>query len=109
MNARPELVGWLRHALLSVELNFRNPQAMVYGYLVPVIFLLAFGSVFRADTPPLLAHMGQIMTITILGGALFRPADGAGWRSANRASGGATGCCRWPAPGWYWAPCSGAW
>jgi len=43
----------------------------VYGYLVPVIFLLAFGGVFRADDPPLLARMGQILTITILGGACF--------------------------------------
>jgi ABC-type transport system involved in cytochrome c biogenesis permease component len=63
--------GWIRHFLLSIDLNFRNPQAIVYGYLVPVIFLLAFGSVFRADSPPLLAQMGQIMTITILGGACF--------------------------------------
>ncbi len=38
---------------------------------MPVIFLLAFGSVFRADSPPLLAQMGQIITITILGGACF--------------------------------------
>jgi ABC-type transport system involved in cytochrome c biogenesis permease component len=63
--------GWIRHFLLSIDLNFRNPQAIVYGYLVPIIFLLAFGSVFRADSPPLLAQMGQIMTITILGGACF--------------------------------------
>jgi ABC-2 type transport system permease protein len=63
--------GWIRHFLLTLDLNFRSPQAMVYGYLVPVIFLFAFGSIFRADTPPLLAHMGQILTITILGGACF--------------------------------------
>jgi ABC-2 type transport system permease protein len=66
-----ELRGWLRHLLLSMQLTFRNPQGMVYGYLVPVIFLLAFGGVFRADDPPLLARMGQILTITILGGACF--------------------------------------
>ena len=63
--------GWIRHVLLTIHLNFENPQAMVYGYLVPVIFLLAFGSVFRADSPPLLPEMGQILTITILGGACF--------------------------------------
>jgi ABC-2 type transport system permease protein len=71
MTALPELNGWIRHFLLTLYLNFRNPQGIVYGYLVPIIFLLAFGSVFRADNPPLLAQMGQIMTITILGGACF--------------------------------------
>jgi len=71
MRALPELNGWIRHFLLTIYLNFHNPQAIVYGYLVPVFFLVAFGSVFRADTPPLLAQMGQIVTITILGGACF--------------------------------------
>jgi ABC-type transport system involved in cytochrome c biogenesis permease component len=71
MRARPELHGCFRHLLLTIYLNFRNPQAIVYGYLVPVFFLIAFGSVFRSDTPPLLPQMGQILTITILGGACF--------------------------------------
>ena len=65
------LRGCIRHFLLTIHLNFRNPQAIVYGYLVPVIFLFAFGGVFRAEDPPLLAQMGQIVTITILGGACF--------------------------------------
>jgi ABC-2 type transport system permease protein len=63
--------GLLRHFLLTLQLNFRSTQALVYGYFVPLFFLVAFGSVFRADTPPLLAQMGQILTITILGGACF--------------------------------------
>lgn len=71
MKLLPELNGWVRHFLLTIDLNFRSPQAIVYGYLVPVFFLVAFGSVFRADTPPLLGQMGQILTITILGGACF--------------------------------------
>jgi ABC-2 type transport system permease protein len=71
MTALPALNGWIRHFLLTIHLNFCNSQAIVYGYLVPIIFLLAFGSVFRADSPPLLAQMGQIVTITILGGACF--------------------------------------
>jgi ABC-type multidrug transport system permease subunit len=71
VTALPSLNGWIRHFLLTIVLNFCSPQAIVYGYLVPVFFLLAFGSVFRADSPPLLAHMGQILTITILGGACF--------------------------------------
>jgi ABC-type transport system involved in cytochrome c biogenesis permease component len=71
MTLFPELNGCVRHFLLVMDLSFRNPQGIVYGYLVPIIFLFAFGSVFRADDPPLLAQMGQIMTITILGGACF--------------------------------------
>ncbi len=65
------IAGLLRHFALNLRLNFRSKQAIAYGYLMPVFFLLAFGSVFRADTPPLLAEMGQILTITILGGACF--------------------------------------
>jgi ABC-2 type transport system permease protein len=71
MRTSPAIGGLLRHFLLTIHLNFRNPQAIVYGYLVPVIFLFAFGSIFRADTPLLLPQMGRILTITILGGACF--------------------------------------
>jgi len=63
--------GMLRHGLLTLKLNFRSMQALVYGYLVPVFFLLAFGSVFRSEIPPLLHQMGQLLTISILGGACF--------------------------------------
>jgi ABC-2 type transport system permease protein len=65
------LRGLFRHFLLCLELSFRSKQALVYGYLVPLLFLLAFGSVFRAETPLLLGQMGQLLTITILGGACF--------------------------------------
>ncbi len=68
---RSTLEGCLRHFLLAILLNFKNPAAIVYGYLIPVIFLLAFGAVFRTGSPPLLAQMGQLVTITILGGACF--------------------------------------
>jgi len=63
--------GILAHLLLTLRLNFRARQALVYGYLVPVFFLLAFGSVFHSSIPPLLHEMGQLATITILGGACF--------------------------------------
>jgi ABC-2 type transport system permease protein len=63
--------GLLRHFLLTLQLNFRSKQALIYGYLVPVFFLLAFGSVFRSDSPLLLHQMGQLLTISILGGACF--------------------------------------
>src|SRR5947209_250973 len=63
--------GFRRHFLLTLRLNLRSPQALVYGYLVPVFFLLAFGSVFRSGVPPLLREMGQLVTISTLGGACF--------------------------------------
>jgi ABC-2 type transport system permease protein len=63
--------GLFRHFLLTLDLNSRSKQAIAYGYLVPVLFLVAYGSVFRAETPALLGQMGQLLTITILGGACF--------------------------------------
>jgi hypothetical protein len=71
MAGHGNLPGHWRHFLLVLELNFRSKQAIVYGYVVPIIFLIAFGSVFRAETPLLLGQMGQLLTITILGGACF--------------------------------------
>lgn len=59
----------LRQTGLSLRLNFRAPLAVVYGYLLPVVFLFAFGGIFRSGHPPLLAEMGQLLTITILGSA----------------------------------------
>jgi len=63
--------GIAGHLLLTLRLNFRARQALVYGYVVPIFFLLAFGSVFHSSVPPLLHEMGQLVTITILGGACF--------------------------------------
>lgn len=63
------LRGLGRHAWLSLRLNFRTPLAVAYGYLMPVLFLFGFGGIFRSGTPLLLAEIGQILTITILGSA----------------------------------------
>ena len=61
--------AFLRQTWLSLQLNFRAPLPIVYGYLLPVVFLFGFGGIFRAGNPPLLAEMGQVLTITILGSA----------------------------------------
>lgn len=58
-----------RQARLTLRLNFRTPIAVAYGYLMPILFLFGFGGIFRSGTPPLLAEMGQLLTITILGSA----------------------------------------
>lgn len=63
--------GLVSHFLLTLRLNLRSRQALLYGYLVPVIFLIAFGSIFRGGNPPLLRQLGQLLTISILGGACF--------------------------------------
>ena len=63
------LRGVGRQAVLTLRLNFRTPLAVAYGYLMPILFLLGFGGIFRSGTPPLLAEIGQILTITILGSA----------------------------------------
>jgi ABC-2 type transport system permease protein len=58
--------GTLLHLLFTLRLNFRSKQAMIYGYLVPIFFLFAFGTLFRGFQP-----MGQLLTISVLGGACF--------------------------------------
>jgi len=63
--------GLWEHFKLTLLLNLRSRQALVYGYLVPVFFLVAFGSIFRGENPPLLRELGQLLTITVLGGACF--------------------------------------
>jgi ABC-2 type transport system permease protein len=63
--------GLLRHFALTLRLNFRSRQAVIYGFVMPVLFLLAFAGIFRGDTPLLQHEMGQLLTITILGGACF--------------------------------------
>jgi hypothetical protein len=65
------MLGLIQHFLLTLRLNLRSKQALVYGYLVPIFFLLAFGSVFRSGVPVLLKEMGQLLTISVLGGACF--------------------------------------
>ena len=61
--------GLWRHFLLTLRLNFRSGRAIVYGYIMPILFLVGFGTVFRTGEPRLLYEIGQIFTITILGSA----------------------------------------
>src|ERR1700730_14264193 len=62
----------LRHQIvISLRLHFRNPMALIYGYLFPTIFLVAFWVLYRYEPIPLVRHMGELLTVTILGGACF--------------------------------------
>jgi ABC-2 type transport system permease protein len=61
--------GLLQQFLESFRLYFRNKMGMFYGYLFPAIFLLAFRVLYRSESVPVARHMGQLLTVTILGGA----------------------------------------
>ena len=56
---------------LALRLYFRNRMAMLYGYLFPTVFLVAFYVLYRYERVPLVRHMGELLTVTILGGACF--------------------------------------
>jgi ABC-type polysaccharide/polyol phosphate export permease len=56
---------------ISLKLNFRNRMAILYGYLFPLLFLAGFWAIYRSDPVPLALHVGQFLTVTILGSACF--------------------------------------
>jgi ABC-type transport system involved in cytochrome c biogenesis permease component len=61
----------LTHLGISLRLHFRNKMALLYGYLFPLIFLVAFYVLYRHERIPLLRHMGELLTVAVLGGACF--------------------------------------
>jgi ABC-type transport system involved in cytochrome c biogenesis permease component len=61
----------LEHLRVSLRLHFRNRMALLYGYLFPLIFLVAFWVLYRHEKIPLLRHMGELLTVSVLGGACF--------------------------------------
>jgi len=65
MNASVHLIA------VSLKLNFRNRMAILYGYLFPLLFLVGFWAIYRNDPVPLALHVGQFLTVTILGSACF--------------------------------------
>lgn len=63
--------AFLQQLRTSLRLYFRNPMAMIYGYAFPAIFLVAFWVLYRYERVPLIRHMGELLTVTVLGGACF--------------------------------------
>lgn len=55
----------------AVRLHLRNRMALIYAYLFPTMFLVAFWVLYRWESVPLVRHMGELLTVTILGGACF--------------------------------------
>ena len=63
--------GFGQHLAMALRLHFRNRMALLYGYLFPLIFLAAFWVLYRHESVPLLRHMGELLTVSVLGGACF--------------------------------------
>ena len=60
-----------RHLAISLRLHARNKMALIYSYLFPTIFLVAFWVLYRFEEVPLVRHVGELLTVTALGGACF--------------------------------------
>ena len=65
------MTAFRHHLDVNLRLYFRNRMAMLYGYLFPAIFLVAFWVLYRYERVPLVRHMGELLTIAVLGGACF--------------------------------------
>ena len=63
--------AFLQQTAISLRLHYRNRMALLYSYLFPVIFLLAFYVLYRHESVVLARHMGELLTVGILGGACF--------------------------------------
>ena len=63
--------GSLHQLRSTLRLHFRNRMGLIYGYLFPTIFLVAFWVLYRHEPVPLAGHLGELLTVTILGGACF--------------------------------------
>lgn len=61
----------LQQLRISLALHYRNKMALIYGYLFPLIFLVAFWVLYRYEKPILVRHMGELLTVSVLGGACF--------------------------------------
>ena len=56
---------------VTLRMYLRNRMALAYSYVFPVMFLLAFIVLYKDEQPLLIQHMGELLTVTILGGACF--------------------------------------
>jgi ABC-2 type transporter len=63
--------GLFYHCWNTLILNFRNRQALIFGYVVPIFFLIAFASIFGKQGQPIVKTIAPLIVISILGGACF--------------------------------------
>jgi ABC-type multidrug transport system permease subunit len=62
---------FLQQLRTSLTLHYRNKMALIYSYLFPLIFLLAFWVLYRHESVPIVRHIGELLTVSVLGGACF--------------------------------------
>jgi ABC-2 type transport system permease protein len=65
------MAALLHQLAISLRLHARNKMALLYSYLFPTIFLVAFWVLYRFEQVPLVRHVGELLTVTALGGACF--------------------------------------
>ncbi len=65
------MTALLHHLGVNLRLHLRSRMALLYGYLFPAIFLGAFWVLYRHEAVPLVRHMGELLTVSVLGGACF--------------------------------------
>lgn len=63
--------GFVQHVGLQLRLHARNRMALVYGHLFPLLYLAVFAVLYRHEPVPLIGHVGEWLTISVLGGACF--------------------------------------
>lgn len=63
--------GLLRLVGVNLRLHFRSPMALLYAYLFPTVFFVAFAVLYRHEDVPMARHLGELLTVTVLGGACF--------------------------------------
>jgi ABC-2 type transporter len=63
--------AFLRQLGISLTLHRRNTMALTYSYLFPMLVFVAFAVLYRHEQVPMARHMGELLTITVLGGACF--------------------------------------
>jgi len=63
--------GLLLQLGVNLRLHFRNKMGLLYTYLFPVIFLVVFWVLYRYESVPLARHVGELLTVTVLGSACF--------------------------------------
>jgi ABC-2 family transporter len=61
----------LQQLRISLMLHYRNKMALIYSYLFPLVFLLAYYVLYRHERVILARHMGELLTVSVLGGACF--------------------------------------
>lgn len=61
----------LAQMVSTLRLYGRNRMALIYSYIFPIIFLVAFWVLYRYDRIPLVRHMGELLTVSVLGSACF--------------------------------------